>query len=184
MLFDSCINCTRQESNCVRETLREISNILQISRSTAQTLHACETSTPDGPRSHGIAPSANQPKADAGFPDVQGTKSASGKCRGEWGQPLARFPRTQEWAQVRDADYTARWIVFEWPRVSIPQGIVLPRHTLRGDDPGLSNRHGPITFTIAITRMLRACIVIALLAATVLAQNLARPPHRMSNSRT
>jgi len=44
MLFDSCVNYTRQESNCVRETLREISKILQISGSTAQRPHACETS--------------------------------------------------------------------------------------------------------------------------------------------
>ncbi len=38
MLFDSCVNCTRQESNSVRETLREISEILQISRCTARRL--------------------------------------------------------------------------------------------------------------------------------------------------
>ena len=32
MLFDSCVNCTRPEGKCVRETLREISEILQSSR--------------------------------------------------------------------------------------------------------------------------------------------------------
>src|SRR6266851_1704905 len=90
MLFDSCVNYTRQESNCVRETLREISKILQIQRSIAQTLHACETSTPDGPRGHGIARPPTSPKADADFPDAQGPKSASGRRMhsGQWPESL------------------------------------------------------------------------------------------------
>ena len=80
MLFDSCVNCTRLESNCVRETLREISKILQISMSTAQTLHACENRLLTG-RATALQVPANQPKGGCWLPGRQGPEVRSRATR-------------------------------------------------------------------------------------------------------
>jgi hypothetical protein len=42
IVFLSCSNCTSQESNCVRETVRENSEILQNVEGLAQRVHAAE----------------------------------------------------------------------------------------------------------------------------------------------
>jgi hypothetical protein len=45
MLFDSCVNCTRQGADEREKPYKKLAKSYKLPRSAAQSLHACEAST-------------------------------------------------------------------------------------------------------------------------------------------